>query len=91
MIKYIRKENVILRKNTDLYTKKDFRKGDFILFKYLDDEYIRGEIVELKDKSAIIEIALSGKKTEEIKTETFEVSYNEIIPFSKVFLSFKKK
>ena len=79
------------KKDATVYNKEDFNKGDFILFKYLDDDYIRGEVVETKDNTAIIEIALSGKKSEDIKTEIFEVKYDEIIPFHKIYSRIKIK
>ena len=65
-----------------IYKKEDFRKGDFILYQCTKDDYVKGEIVELKDKTVIIEIAIPTKKTEELETEQFEVEYYEIIPFA---------
>lgn len=71
------------------YKKEDFRKGDFILYQYMSNEYVKGEIVELKNKSAIIEIAMPSKKMDEIETEQFEVNYCDIIPFADA-IKFKK-
>ena len=74
-----------------IYKKEDFRKGDFILYQYVYNDYIKGEIVELKDKTALIEIALPTKKTEELETERFEVDYSEIVPFAIAFQGFSKE
>lgn len=68
-----------------IYKKEDFRKGDFILYQYTDDDYIKGEIVALKEKTAIIEIAMPTKKSDELETDQFEVEYYEIVPFASAF------
>lgn len=65
-----------------IYKKSDFRKGDFILYQYTDDDYVKGEIVELKEKTALIEIAMPTKRSEELNTERFEVEYYDIMPFA---------
>ena len=67
-----------------IYKKEDFRKGDFILYRYIGEDYIKAEIVELKSKTALIEIAMPTRKNEELETEQFEVSYYDIVPFSTV-------
>lgn len=67
-----------------IYKRNDFRKGDFILYQYTSTDYIKAEIVELKPKTAIIEIAIPTKKSEELETEQFEVEYYDIVPLADV-------
>ena len=74
-----------------VYKKSDFKRGDFILYRYMPDGYIKGEIVEIKDKKALIEVAIPTKKSEALETEQFEVDYYDLIPFSTVFSGFENK
>lgn len=69
-----------------VYHKSDFDRGDFILFEYAPDSYIKGEIIELNEDTAIIEVALPTRKSEELDLDTFEVEYSDIIPIAAVFI-----
>ena len=77
--------------NPKSYQRSDFDKGDFILFEYAPDSYIKGEIIELKEDTAIIEVALPTRKNEALELDTFEVDYFDIIPMAAVFAKNIKK
>lgn len=70
------------------YNRGDFKKGDFIVYEYDENEYLKGLILELKRDTVIIEVALPCKKNTKLQIEQFEVEYDEIIPFSDIFIEF---
>jgi len=72
------------------YKKSDFKKGDFIVYEYEEEEYLKGLILELRPETVLIEVALPCKKNTKLQVETFEVEYDEIIPFSDIFIDFVK-
>ena len=73
------------------YKKDDFKRGDMILYPYVEDEILRGRIIDCNDKEAKIEVSFPGKKSEDLNVETIIVNYNEIIPMSKGIKSFQTK
>lgn len=73
------------------YKNTDFKKGDFIVYEYEEGEYLKGLILELKKDKALIEVALPCKKNTKLQIEKFEVEYDEIIPFSDIFIEFASK
>lgn len=56
-------------------TKDNFKVGDFVFYQFLAKDYVKGKILELKDKVALIEIGFCTKKSEDVKTETMDVEY----------------
>ena len=72
-------------------TKKDFRQGDMIEYYYIDDDTLRGRIIELYETTAKIEINIPGKKSGTVENEIIEVFYREIIPLSKLYKGIKVK
>ena len=62
--------------------KCNFAIGDMIIYHYLKTEIIRGRILELKKDTAIIEIGICNKKSEEVVIEKSEVSYEFLYPMS---------
>ena len=72
-------------------TKKDFRLGDMIEYYYIDDDTLRGRIIELYENTAKIEINIPGKKSGTVENEIIEVFYREIIPLSKLYSGIKAK
>ena len=79
------------KKMRPICSKKDFHVGDMIEYYYIDDDTLRGRIVELYDNTAKIEINIPGKKSGAIENETIEVFYREIIPLSKLYKGIKVK
>lgn len=82
----MRKKNI-----RPICTRKDFHVGDMIEYCYIDDDTLRGRIVELYDNTAKIEINIPGKKSGAIENEVIEVFYREIIPLSKLYKGIKAK
>ena len=71
-------------KNPRTYKRSDFERGDFILIEYATDCFIKGEILELGQKTAKIEVALPTKKSEPLDIDVFDVDYHDIIPIAAV-------
>ncbi len=79
------------RRSRPICTRKDFHLGDMIEYYYIDDDTLRGRIIELYDNTAKIEINIPGRKSGHIENEIIEVFYREIIPLSKLYVGIKTK
>lgn len=73
------------------YRKRDFKVGDMILYPYVEDETLRGRILNLLEDKCEIEVSFPGKKSEELNLDKLTVFYNEIIPMSKGIKSFQTR
>lgn len=82
-----------MRKKTrrPICTKNDFHLGDMIEYYYIDDDTLKGRIIELYENTAKIEINIPSKKSGAIENEIIEVFYREIIPLSKLYKGIKVK
>lgn len=80
-----------MAKKRPICSRKDFRVGDMIEYYYIDDDTLRGRVVELFENTAKIEINIPGKKSGSIENEIIEVFYREIIPLSKLYSGIKVK
>lgn len=73
------------------YRKRDFKVGDMILYPYVEDETLRGRVLNLLEDKCEIEVSFPGKKSEELNLDKLTVFYNEIIPMSKGIKSFQTR
>ncbi len=73
------------------YRKRDFRVGDMILYPYVEDETLRGRVLNLMEDKCEIEVSFPGKKSEELNLDKLTVYYNEIMPMSKGIKSFQTR
>lgn len=73
------------------YRKRDFKVGDMILYPYVEDETLRGRVLNLMEDKCEIEVSFPGKKSEELNLDRLTVFYNEIMPMSKGIKSFQTR
>lgn len=73
------------------YRQRDFQVGDMILYPYVEDETLRGRIINLMDEKCEIEVSFPGKKSDDLNCDNIIVYYSEIIPMSKGVKSFETK
>lgn len=73
------------------YRKRDFKVGDMILYPYVEDETLRGRVLNLMEDKCEIEVSFPGKKSEELNLDKLTVFYNEIMPMSKGIKSFQTR
>lgn len=57
------------------------RIGDMIKFRYLDEDIIKGKLLEINGKKAKVLMGISHRKTEEVYTDEVEVNISDLLPF----------